>query len=62
MSGFRRILRLLWESICPYEIHWGIEYQDARHCEAQLLESPKGGTHRPPMSRPDPPDANNKAA
>jgi hypothetical protein len=27
---FRRMLRLFWETVCPYEIHWGMEQQQAR--------------------------------
>jgi hypothetical protein len=29
-TGLRRILRLLWEIIFPYEIRWGTEEEAAR--------------------------------
>ena len=29
-SGFRRIIRVIWESLCPYEIRWGIDEEAKR--------------------------------
>jgi hypothetical protein len=27
-SGFCRIMRVVWESLCPYEVRWGIEKEE----------------------------------
>jgi hypothetical protein len=48
----RRILRLLWEMIWPFEICWGTEPKAVRRQgPAQLLEFPKQGSKSLTTSR-----------
>ena len=32
------MLRLFWETVCPYEIHWGMEQQQARAYSTGRIE------------------------
>jgi hypothetical protein len=37
-TRFRRMLRLFWKTVCPYEIHWGMEQQQARAYSTGRIE------------------------
>ena len=30
------MLRLFWETVCPYEIHWGMEQQQAAYSTGRI--------------------------
>jgi hypothetical protein len=49
-TGLRRILRLLWEIIFPYEIRWGTEEEATPHVTAHDFSNQKLGasTKSPP--------------
>jgi hypothetical protein len=37
-SGCGRALRFFWETICPYDIYWGTEVQEANTPHAQWMK------------------------
>jgi hypothetical protein len=37
-SDCRRILRRFWETICPYDIYWGIEMRETNRRHAQWMK------------------------